>query len=109
MFPQLARFTDLSLLLLRLMVAAIFVPSGWSDVRDPNKRAKSIGTSSSHVRTGASTFSGNDWGAGNAAAPSDSRFSAFTHTKNLSPRSIFDIVILDQRSLFILTCRQRCA
>ncbi len=43
MFPQLARFTDLSLLLLRLMVAAIFVPSGWSDVRDPNKRAKSIG------------------------------------------------------------------
>ncbi len=43
MFPQLARFTDLSLVLLRLMVAAIFVPSGWSDVRDPNKRAKSIG------------------------------------------------------------------
>jgi uncharacterized membrane protein YphA (DoxX/SURF4 family) len=43
MFPQLARFTDLSLLLLRLMVATIFVPSGCSDVRDPNKRAKSIG------------------------------------------------------------------
>src|SRR5260370_109471 len=43
MFPQLARFTDLTLLLLRLMVATIFVPSGWSDVRDPNKRAKSIG------------------------------------------------------------------
>ena len=37
MFRQLAQFTDLSLLLLRLMVAAIFVTSGWSHLRDPNK------------------------------------------------------------------------
>jgi len=43
MFPQLAQFTDLSLLLLRLMVAAVFMTSGWADVKDPNGRAKSIG------------------------------------------------------------------
>ncbi|MBD0373721.1 MAG: DoxX family membrane protein, partial [Pyrinomonadaceae bacterium] len=45
MFPQLAQFTDLSLLLLRLMVAAIFVTSGWSHLRDPKGRAESIGVS----------------------------------------------------------------
>ncbi|HEX8139157.1 MAG TPA: hypothetical protein VF544_16455 [Pyrinomonadaceae bacterium] len=45
MFPQLAQFTDLSLLLLRLMVAAIFVTSGWSHLRDPKGRAQSIGMS----------------------------------------------------------------
>ncbi len=43
MFPQLAHFTDLSLLLLRLMVAAVFVTSGWTDVKDPKERAGSIG------------------------------------------------------------------
>src|SRR6267378_7625532 len=43
MFPRLAQFTDLSLLLLRLMVAAVFVTSGWSHVRDPKERANSIG------------------------------------------------------------------
>jgi putative oxidoreductase len=43
MFPQLAQFTDLSLLLLRLMVAAVFITSGWSHVTDPQGRAKSIG------------------------------------------------------------------
>ena len=43
MFPQLAQFTDLSLLLLRLMVAAVFVTSGWTDVKDPKERTKSIG------------------------------------------------------------------
>ena len=45
MFPQLAQFTDLSLLLLRLMVAAVFVTSGWNHVKDPKGRAKSIGLS----------------------------------------------------------------
>jgi putative oxidoreductase len=45
MFPQLAAFTDLSLLLLRLMVAAVFVSSGWSHVKDPQNRARSIGAS----------------------------------------------------------------
>lgn len=43
MFPQLTQFTDLSLLLLRLMVAAVFVTSGWTDVKDPKERAESIG------------------------------------------------------------------
>jgi putative oxidoreductase len=45
MFPQLAQFRDLSLLLLRLMVAAVFVTSGWSHVKDPKGRAASIGAS----------------------------------------------------------------
>lgn len=45
MFPQLARFTDLSLILLRLMVASIFVTSGWSHVTKPAERARSIGMS----------------------------------------------------------------
>ena len=43
MFPQLAQFNDFSLLLLRLMVAAIFITSGWSHLRDPKGRAQSIG------------------------------------------------------------------
>jgi putative oxidoreductase len=43
MFPQLARFTDLGLLLLRLMVAAIFLASGWSDLAGPEERSQSIG------------------------------------------------------------------
>lgn len=45
MFPQLARFTDLSLILLRLMVASIFVTSGWSHFTQPAERARSIGMS----------------------------------------------------------------
>src|SRR5438093_12102436 len=45
MFPQLARFTDLGLLLLRLMVAIVFISSGWADVKDPEARSKSIGLS----------------------------------------------------------------
>jgi putative oxidoreductase len=45
MFPQLARFTDLGILLLRLMVGLIFVASGYSHLKDPAARAKSIGMS----------------------------------------------------------------
>jgi putative oxidoreductase len=45
MFPQLARFTDLALLLLRLMVGLIFVTSGYSHLKSPAERAKSIGMS----------------------------------------------------------------
>ncbi len=45
MFPELAQFTDLSLLLMRLMVGAVFVTSGWSHAKDPEGRAKSIGMS----------------------------------------------------------------
>ncbi|HXW55160.1 MAG TPA: DoxX family protein [Candidatus Cybelea sp.] len=46
-FPQLAQFTDLALLLLRLMVAIVFVKSGWSHLRNPEARSKSIGMSKS--------------------------------------------------------------
>ncbi len=45
MFPQLARFTDLGLLLLRLMVGIVFLTSGWDHLKDPEARSKSIGTS----------------------------------------------------------------
>jgi putative oxidoreductase len=45
MFPQLARFTDLGLLLMRLMVALVFVTSGYSHLKHPAARAKSIGMS----------------------------------------------------------------
>ncbi len=45
MFPQLARFTDLGLLLIRLMVGLIFVTSGYAHLKDPAARAKSIGMS----------------------------------------------------------------
>ena len=45
MFPQLARFTDLGILLLRLMVGLVFVTSGYSHLNDPEARAKSIGMS----------------------------------------------------------------
>ena len=41
-FPQLLRFTDLALLLLRLMVGIIFLPSGWQHLTDPETRSKSI-------------------------------------------------------------------
>ncbi|MGA7907870.1 MAG: DoxX family protein [Candidatus Sulfotelmatobacter sp.] len=42
MFPQLARFTDLGILLLRLMVGLVFVTSGYSHLKDPAARAQSI-------------------------------------------------------------------
>jgi putative oxidoreductase len=45
MFPQLARFTDLGLLLMRLMVGLVFVNSGYGHLKDPAARAKSIGMS----------------------------------------------------------------
>ncbi|MGH9500129.1 MAG: DoxX family protein [Terriglobales bacterium] len=44
-FPQLARFTDLGLFLLRLMVAAIFMDSGWSHASKSATRSKDIGMS----------------------------------------------------------------
>ena len=45
MFPVLFRFTDLGLLLLRLMVGLVFVTSGYSHLKDPEGRSKSIGMS----------------------------------------------------------------
>ena len=40
--PLLAKFTDIALLLLRLMVGTVFFASGWKDVSDPTARSKSI-------------------------------------------------------------------
>ena len=45
MFPQLTQFADLGFLLLRLMVGVVFISSGWSHLRDPEARSKSIGMS----------------------------------------------------------------
>jgi len=45
MFPQLSRFTDLGLLLMRLMIGLVFVNSGYGHLKDPATRAKSIGMS----------------------------------------------------------------
>jgi putative oxidoreductase len=44
-FPQLLRFGDVGLLLMRLMVAVVFVSSGWNHLADPARRAQSIGAS----------------------------------------------------------------
>jgi putative oxidoreductase len=45
LFPELLRFRDVGLLLLRLMVACVFFTSGWNHLKDPTARAKSIGAS----------------------------------------------------------------
>jgi putative oxidoreductase len=59
MFPQLARFEDVAILLLRLMVGAIFATSGWSHLKDPEGRSKSIGMSKGFtVFLGAAEFAG---------------------------------------------------
>ena len=44
-FPQLLQFSDVALLCLRLVVAAVFFTSGMSHARDPVGRAASIGLS----------------------------------------------------------------
>jgi putative oxidoreductase len=44
-FPQLAQFNDLALLLLRGMVAVVFFGSGWQHVRSLEARSQSIGMS----------------------------------------------------------------
>ena len=44
-FPELLRLQDLALLLMRLLVAAVFITSGWNHLKDPKGRARSIGLS----------------------------------------------------------------
>jgi uncharacterized membrane protein YphA (DoxX/SURF4 family) len=44
-FPQLARFTDVALLFLRLMVGVVFFASGYGDLKNPAARNKDIETS----------------------------------------------------------------
>jgi putative oxidoreductase len=58
-FPQLARFTDLALLLLRVMVGLIFITSGWKHLKDPATRSKDIGMSKHFtIFLGAAEFAG---------------------------------------------------
>jgi putative oxidoreductase len=45
MFPQLAQFTDVALLLLRVMLGVVFITSGWNHLKNPEARSKDIGTS----------------------------------------------------------------
>jgi putative oxidoreductase len=40
--PALLAFDDLALLLMRLIVGAVFMTSGWSHVKDPVARGKSV-------------------------------------------------------------------
>lgn len=46
-FSQLAQFTDIALLLLRLMVGIVFLTSGYKHLKDPATRSKDIGMSKS--------------------------------------------------------------
>ena len=46
-FPQLAPFTDIALLLLRLMVGIVFITSGYKHLKEPATRSKDIGMSKS--------------------------------------------------------------
>ena len=46
-FLQLAQFTDIALLLLRLMVGIVFITSGYNHLKDPATRSKDIGMSNS--------------------------------------------------------------
>ena len=45
LFPQLTRYSDVGLLLLRLMVSLVFFTSGLNHLKDPAGRSKSIGMS----------------------------------------------------------------
>ena len=44
-FPQLARFTDVALLLLRIMIGLVFIVSGWKHIKSAEERSKDIGMS----------------------------------------------------------------
>jgi putative oxidoreductase len=41
-FPQLSRFLDIALLLMRFMVGAVFMTSGLKDLKNPQERSKDI-------------------------------------------------------------------
>jgi putative oxidoreductase len=43
LFPSLAQYTDFAILIVRIMVAAIFISSGLADLKNPAARAASIG------------------------------------------------------------------
>ena len=48
--PWLLPYADVAVLLMRLLVGAIFITSGWSHVKDPVTRAKSIEQSPGFTR-----------------------------------------------------------
>jgi putative oxidoreductase len=50
LLPRLLPYTDVAVLLMRLLVGAIFVTSGWSHITDTVARSKSIGLSPSFTR-----------------------------------------------------------
>jgi putative oxidoreductase len=57
--PQLARFSDVALLLLRIMVGIVFMTSGWKHLTDPEARSKDIGMSKGFtILLGAAEFAG---------------------------------------------------
>jgi putative oxidoreductase len=41
-FPQLTRFLDVALLLMRFMVGVVFMTSGFKDLKNPQERSKDI-------------------------------------------------------------------
>ena len=49
-FAGLAQFSDIALLLMRLMVGIVFITSGWNHAKDPVARGKSIGQSPGFTR-----------------------------------------------------------
>lgn len=49
-FPSLYQFSDIALLLMRLLVGWVFIWSGWSHAKDPITRGKSIGISPGFTR-----------------------------------------------------------
>ena len=58
-FPQLARFSDLALLLLRLMVGSVFLTSGWKHLTNAEARSKAIGMNKGFtIFLGAAEFAG---------------------------------------------------
>jgi putative oxidoreductase len=59
MFPQLAHFIDVALLLLRVMVGIVFITGGWKHLRNPEARSKDIGMSKGFtIFLGAAEFAG---------------------------------------------------
>jgi putative oxidoreductase len=48
--PWLLPYADLALLLMRLLVGAVFVTSGWNHAKDPLTRGRSIGMSPGFTR-----------------------------------------------------------
>lgn len=57
--PQLARFTDVALLFMRVIVGIIFMTSGWKHLQDPQGRSKDIEMSKGFtIFLGAAEFAG---------------------------------------------------